>query len=106
MRIVFEIPVLERLNALGGQQLGPVGGRIVAEVLLGLLTLKATTYFNAKSGFKPVVADFKMGDLLQLAGAAPASASADARKSGSGSGGHGFDGSDGSNAFVQGAVAR
>jgi len=100
--------ILKEAELLGGQQLGPVGGRIVAEVLLGLLTLKATTYFNAKSGFKPAIADFKMGDLLQLAGAAPPSASADARKggSGSGSGGSGGSGGDGSNAFVQGAVAR
>jgi hypothetical protein len=99
--------ILKEAELLGGQQLGPVGGRIVAEVLLGLLTLRATTYFNATSGFKPVVADFKMGDLLQLSGAAPASASADARKSGSGgSGSSGGSADDGSNAFVQGAVAR
>ena len=97
--------ILKESELLGGAQLGPVGGRIIAEVILGLLTLRGSTYFNAKSGFKPAIANFKMGDLLQLAGAAPPSASADARKSGSGSG-SGGSGGDGSNAFVQGAVAR
>ena len=98
--------ILKESELLGGAQLGPVGGRIIAEVILGLLTLRPSTYFNLASKFKPVMSDFKMGNLLQLAGAAPPSASADARKSGSGSGGSGGSGGDGSNAFVQGAVAR
>jgi hypothetical protein len=42
-------------------------------VILGLLALKTTSYFSAKGGFKPAVADFKMGHLLQLCGAAQTS---------------------------------
>jgi hypothetical protein len=65
--------ILKESELLGGAKLGPVGGRIVAEVILGLLALKTTSYFSAKGGFKPAVADFKMGHLLQLCGAAQTS---------------------------------
>jgi hypothetical protein len=68
--------ILKEAELLGGQQLGPVGGRIVAEVILGLLTLQPSSYFNAKKPFAPATPDFKMGNLLQLAGAATPSGSA------------------------------
>jgi hypothetical protein len=54
----------------GGTQLGPVAGRIVAEVILGLLQADQSSYWNAAKPFTPVGgAGFRMGDLLTLAGA-------------------------------------
>jgi len=47
-----------------GTRLGPVGGRIVAEVILGILGLRQNSYFNAKARFAPITPDFRMGDLL------------------------------------------
>ena len=60
--------ILKEAELLGGGRLGPVGGRIVAEVLLGLLALDKNSYFNARPGFSPG-AGFKMGDLILKAGA-------------------------------------
>ena len=55
--------------------LGPVGGRIVAEVLIGLLEGDPTSYLNAKDPWKPgelgTGPDFGMIDLITFAGAAP-----------------------------------
>jgi hypothetical protein len=54
----------------GGRQLGPVAGRIVAEVILGLLQADKASYWNARTPFTPVGGPgFRMGDLLKLAGA-------------------------------------
>jgi len=54
----------------GGQQLGPVAGRLVAEVVCGLLQADQGSYWNARTPFTPVGGSgFRMGDLLQLAGA-------------------------------------
>jgi hypothetical protein len=54
----------------GGQQLGPVAGRIVAEVVLGLLQSDQASYWNAAKPFTPVGgAGFRMGDLLKLTAA-------------------------------------
>lgn len=55
-----------------GHHLGDVGGRIVAEVLLGLLDGDPTSYRNAETGWAPVLpgareGDFKMADLLKFA---------------------------------------
>ncbi|HET7480728.1 MAG TPA: heme peroxidase family protein [Rubrobacteraceae bacterium] len=61
--------VLKEAELGGGHRLGPIGGRIVAEVILGILALDKTSYFNARTPFSPDTADFKMGDLLHLAGA-------------------------------------
>lgn len=53
-----------------GLTLGPVGGRIVAEVIIGLLSLDPTSYLNAPTPFTPTTGlPFAMGDLLLLAGA-------------------------------------
>jgi hypothetical protein len=60
--------VLKEAELGGGQQLGPVGGRIVAEVILGLLALDKTSYFNANPGFNPG-AGFTMGSLILMADA-------------------------------------
>lgn len=56
-----------------GHQLGDVGGRIVVEVLLGLLDSDPTSSRNAETGWMPVLpgareGDFKMADLLNFAG--------------------------------------
>jgi Animal haem peroxidase len=59
-----------------GKRLGPVGGRIVAEVLLGLLKHDATSFANAERPWKPVTpiapraGSFGIADLLDFAGVA------------------------------------
>ncbi|HYZ80051.1 MAG TPA: peroxidase family protein [Solirubrobacteraceae bacterium] len=46
----------------GGLNLGPVGGRIVTETLIGLLRADPTSYLNVYPGFKPFLgADLKLG---------------------------------------------
>ena len=59
----------------GGERLGDVGGRIVAEVLFGLLDADATSYLNAQREWRPSLPSrqarhFTMADLLRYAGAA------------------------------------
>jgi hypothetical protein len=51
----------------GGQHLGPVGGRIVAEVILGLLRADRDSYVNSKKRWTPQLAvdgTFTMHDLI------------------------------------------
>jgi hypothetical protein len=60
--------ILKESELLGGKKLGPVGGRIVAEVILGLLALDKTSYFNANPSFSPG-ANYKMGDFILAADA-------------------------------------
>jgi Animal haem peroxidase len=63
----------------GGHTLGPVGGRIVGEVFIGLLQLDHDSYLNARERWKPtlpqrnrkVTGDFQMIDFLTFAGVAP-----------------------------------
>jgi hypothetical protein len=63
-----------------GRTLGPVGGRIVGEVLIGLLQLNRNSYLSANPRWRPTLldrlgqqtGDFKMVDLLTFAGVAPA----------------------------------
>jgi hypothetical protein len=52
----------------GGRKLGPVGGRIVAEVILQLLALDPESYFNLKPGFQ-WKQKLGVGDLILLADA-------------------------------------
>ncbi len=63
-----------------GLHLGPVGGRIVAEVMLGLLELDPDSYLNGRpSRWQPTLADrrgvvtgdFRMVDFLTFAGVDP-----------------------------------
>ncbi|MGY1691439.1 peroxidase family protein [Geodermatophilus sp. SYSU D01105] len=61
--------VLKEAELLGkGLRLGPVGGRIVAEVILGIMALDPESYFNLKPGFQWKQTK-KMGDLILLANA-------------------------------------
>jgi hypothetical protein len=57
----------------GDAHLGPVGGRIVAEVLLGLLGADPGSYRNVEPGWQPVLLStepdrFTIADLLVFAG--------------------------------------
>lgn len=62
--------ILKEAELGGGRRLGTVGGRIVAEVILGLLDVDKNSYFNATGGFTPIGGPgFAMGDLIKLAGA-------------------------------------
>ena len=56
----------------GGERLGDVGGRIVAEVLLGLVDGDSTSYRAAQTEWLPTLAGaqdghFTMADLLRFA---------------------------------------
>ena len=59
-----------------GTHLGDVGGRIVAEVLVGLLVENRNSFFRLEPNWKPVppiaatAGEFRIGDLLKFAGAA------------------------------------
>ena len=63
----------------GGLRLGPVGGRIVGEVIIGLLQLDRRSYLAAEPRWRPtlptrsgkVTGNFKMIDFLTFAGVAP-----------------------------------
>ncbi|MUN63221.1 peroxidase [Kocuria sediminis] len=61
--------VLKEAELLGGRTLGPVGGRIVAEVILGILSLDRTSFLNAPNGWAPERTPFQSGDFLEMAGA-------------------------------------
>jgi len=54
----------------GGQQLGPVGGRMIAEVLIGLLECDKTSYLGKNRSWKPHLGDGKwdMEDMVKFAG--------------------------------------
>jgi hypothetical protein len=61
-----------------GQRLGPVGGRIVGEVIIGLLQLDRHSYLSDDPHWRPtlpqrngqVTGDFRMVDFLTFAGVA------------------------------------
>jgi len=60
-----------------GHTLGPVGGRIVAEVFIGLLEMDASSFVNADPGWRPTLPNrngadqFGMADILTVAGVDP-----------------------------------
>jgi hypothetical protein len=72
--ILKEAEVME-----AGRRLGPVGGRIVAEVIIGLLQLDRTSYLARSPGWRPTLparggaGTFRMVDFLTFAGVDPAS---------------------------------
>jgi hypothetical protein len=56
-----------------GEQLGPVGGRIVAETFVKILKRDATSFLNVSGGFTPslpsaTAGDFTFADLVNFAG--------------------------------------
>jgi hypothetical protein len=63
----------------GGQQLGPVGARIVGEVILGVLELDRKSYLSRERDWKPTLptrsgkatGEFRMIDFLAFAGVDP-----------------------------------
>lgn len=63
-----------------GLHLGPIGGRMVAEVFLGLLEIDPASYLNLADNWRPTLprrdgsvgSDFTMVDLLTIAGVDPA----------------------------------
>ncbi len=63
--------------AADGLRLGPAGGRIVAEVFIGLLRMDSESQLSAEPGWRPVLpsraggGDFRMVDLLIEAGVDP-----------------------------------
>jgi Animal haem peroxidase len=65
--------------ASGGQTLGPVGGRIVAEVLIGLMQSDRASWLHGQPQWRPTLpsrrgaGEFDMVDLLTLAGVDPKS---------------------------------
>jgi hypothetical protein len=61
--------VLKEAELRGGRQLGPVGGRIIAEVILGILSLDPSSFLNAPGGWAPATTPFACGDFLRMAGA-------------------------------------
>ena len=74
-----------------GRHLGPVGGRIVGEVFIGLLQLDRDSYLNADRRWRPTLpqrngrtGDFRMIDFLTFAGVAPDSARLRGTKAGGG----------------------
>jgi len=81
--------VLKEAEVVGNAaQLGPVGGRIVAEVLVGLLVGDSLSYVNVEPNWRPFLASrdeghFTLSDLINFAipaVAAPAQQSADRRQ--------------------------
>ncbi|HEU4422016.1 MAG TPA: heme peroxidase family protein [Pilimelia sp.] len=71
--------VLAEAELIGdGISLGPVGGRVVGEVFIGLLQLDPRSYLRGQPGWRPtlpsrVSGQFGMVDLLRFAGVDPAS---------------------------------
>jgi hypothetical protein len=67
--------------ATSGLTLGPVGGRIVGEVILGLLQTDPDSYLSSRRSWRPtlptrsgaVTGDFRMVDFLTFAGVDPTS---------------------------------
>jgi hypothetical protein len=61
----------------GGTTLGPLGGRIVAEVLIGLIAADPASYLTQRPRWTPTLtsagASFRMTDFLTFAGVDPAS---------------------------------
>ena len=58
----------------GGQYLGPVGGRIVAEVMIGLLRADPTSYLTQQPHWQPSRRrrrPYAIADFLRFAGVDP-----------------------------------
>jgi hypothetical protein len=53
----------------GGVRLGEVGGRIVAETILGILARDKSSYLNVQPSWRPSPGEYRMGHLLLQSGA-------------------------------------
>jgi hypothetical protein len=63
--------VLKEAEKVGTGKLGPVGGRLVAEVLMGLLKGDPFSYVNVEPTWRPSLGTnggFRMPDLVQFTG--------------------------------------
>jgi Animal haem peroxidase len=75
---LFYYALKEAQLLASGLHLGPVGGRIVAEVLIGLIQSDPNSYVNVNPGWTPTVPikdaslGFRMTDFLTYAGVDPA----------------------------------
>ena len=71
--ILREAELTQNEGGQPGRHLGPVGGRIVAEVLLGLLRDDPSSYFRVEPGWQPTLpvadaeAGFSLSDLVRFA---------------------------------------
>ena len=69
----------EAFLANGGQTLGPMGGRIVGEVIIGMMQTDRHSWMNAQPNWRPTLpsrfgaGEFRMVDFLTLAGVDPKS---------------------------------
>lgn len=78
---LFYYVLREAHLATSGLTLGPVGARIVGEVILGLLQTDSHSYLSARRSWRPVLptrsgqvtGDFRMVDFLTFAGVDPTS---------------------------------
>jgi hypothetical protein len=69
----------EAFVTTGGRTLGPVGGRIVGEVIIGQMQLNRNSYLRVDPDWTPTIpdrmgrlpGDFRMVDFLTFAGVAP-----------------------------------
>lgn len=65
---------LKEAEAIGGSTLGPVAGRIVAEVLVGLAVKDGSSFLRAQPNWTPNLGttsgQFTVADLLTVAGLA------------------------------------
>jgi hypothetical protein len=57
----------------GGDRLGPVGARIVAETFVHILKRDPSSYLNVHGGFRPILpalsrGDFTVADILEFSG--------------------------------------
>jgi hypothetical protein len=62
--------LMEADKTMAGKSLGPVGGRIVGEVMIGLLQGDPTSYLNQEPDWSPELAvngRFSMVELLRFA---------------------------------------
>jgi hypothetical protein len=69
--------ILKEAELNGGEHLGPVGGRIVGEVIVGLIQIDRDTFLSVAPNWVPTLparggaANFRMVDFLTFAGVDP-----------------------------------
>ncbi|HJS65901.1 MAG TPA: hypothetical protein VJ760_01030 [Nitrospiraceae bacterium] len=71
-----QLNMLEPFDMEKGLRFGPMGGRIVGEVFVGLLKADETSYLATRPNWTPVLqsatpGDFRITDMLTFAGVVP-----------------------------------